>query len=313
MAWAGDVPAACGQLVDSLSHFRPHVLARHAGTVEHELAVDAADESDLPGELPLQPRQVVAGLARVPHVTADLYHVGEDLVNPPAGVLVDHRAAVMDAVVDSFGVRLDDLPPDVRGEEKLVLVAPVVAVPHDVHPAGLFDEPPGELDLVIGDGGDELLHQFLFGQVGHQRLFHAQQQVAPLVQAELHEAALHHVAAGRGVLGDLLPHALPVHGVHIGDGDLLAPLGQVGNGVPAVRRIRAALGAGLERPLHAEVVLDRLARALRHRRGERNAGDVRGHPLRVVVVYRAKVVFLGRHWYPLVQAGRSEPGCEALA
>ena len=226
---AGDQAARRrAQVVEDLLHVGAHLRRRAEG---HDLLpVEVRAEAHPAGVVLLQ--HVVAdhaGLA-VEHLHSQVQQVGEDVEDVAVGVEVHVHPRVAHLVEHGAIDRLEELPPQLRGDQQLLLGAPVVG---EVQPVVLVLQPavdPAQVELqqVVAQAVDLL---GLVGQV-HQEVLHAAQLLHLLEE------------------GDPGPARVPVPAAAGHVAAVEAPLGRAGAELrPAEARVGGPVGQG---PLHRD-------------------------------------------------------------
>ena len=88
----------------------------------------------------------------------------------------------MDRVSNFLLQRLDDLAPDSRRQENILLRAPIVVIEDDIR-VDLLAHFVDVIDLVVCDHAQQLCHFFRVFQIAAQRVFHAHQMMRAFKQA----------------------------------------------------------------------------------------------------------------------------------
>ena len=161
--------------VDCAAHLGADLLFGDVFNVDLR-AVNAADHGKLALRHALDLHNIVLRDNALPDVNADFDHIRHKrLADAVRVVHIDH-ALFMDRVGNFLLQRLDDLAPNSRRQENVLLRAPIVVIEDDIR-ADLLAHFMDVIDFVVCNYAQQLCHFFRVFQIAAQCVFHAHQMM----------------------------------------------------------------------------------------------------------------------------------------
>ena len=202
-----------------------------------------------------KPLDIVADLHRRPSSPAAVDDVLDDVLGMAAAVVNRGDPALEARLREALVMRLHQFTIHLRRHEHVLLRGDVVEIRDGVGMVCL-DDVVERLDLVVGDGLEQLVGRLGIHRHRQQRIFEPHKRSQTLEHA-VAESKVDGLEIAVGLPDHLAFHrisGLPVIGRRIGDGHLLAPFGNVGERRHGhIGHARAASGRGVF-PLVAEAV-----------------------------------------------------------